>query len=151
MQTIVTDVCGVCLSRGSTQFHCAKTAKQIKMLCGVNTPGAHGTLLCYTEFLIPHREMEADMRKILPIVDPLHISGRLKLETWNFVCLVRAGGSNENCAKVGHTEVRGGITWPTFFFCDPLHISRTATARVLRVLCVRCIRCSLCQITLAFC
>jgi len=43
MQTIVTDVYGVCqsvslsLSRGSTRLHCAKTAEQIKMLFGVNT------------------------------------------------------------------------------------------------------------------
>jgi len=55
MQTIVTDVRGVCLSvcqpvrqlvclsrgltRGSTQLHCAKMAEQIKMMFGVNTPG----------------------------------------------------------------------------------------------------------------
>jgi len=25
--------------------------------------------------------------------------------------------------------VRGGVTWPTFDFCDPLHISETATAK----------------------
>jgi len=29
----------VCLSRGSTRFHCAQTAEQIKILFGVNTPG----------------------------------------------------------------------------------------------------------------
>jgi len=43
MQTIVTDVRGVCLSvclsRGSSRIHCAKMAEQIKMLFGVNTPG----------------------------------------------------------------------------------------------------------------
>jgi len=37
MQTIVTDVCSICLSRGSTRLHCAKTAEQIKMLFEVNT------------------------------------------------------------------------------------------------------------------
>jgi len=37
MQTIVTDVRGVCLSCGSTRLHCAKTATQIKMLFRVNT------------------------------------------------------------------------------------------------------------------
>jgi len=41
LQTIATDDCGVCLSvsRGSTRLHCAKMAKRIKMLFGVNTPG----------------------------------------------------------------------------------------------------------------
>jgi len=38
MQTIVTDVCGVCLSRGSARLHCAKTTEEIKMLFLVNTP-----------------------------------------------------------------------------------------------------------------
>jgi len=40
-QTIVTDDRGICpsvsQSRGSTRFHCAKTAKRIKILFGVNT------------------------------------------------------------------------------------------------------------------
>jgi len=62
MQPIVTDVRGVCpqsvcLSRGSTRLHCAKTAERIKILFGVNTLGAHGTL-CYTRVLIPHRQGE---------------------------------------------------------------------------------------------
>jgi len=43
MQSIVTDVCGVCLSVclscGSSRLHCAKMTEQIKMLFGVNTPG----------------------------------------------------------------------------------------------------------------
>jgi len=55
MLTIVTDVRGVCLSvclsRGSTRPHCAKTAERIKMLFGVNTVGSHRTL-CYTGVLI---------------------------------------------------------------------------------------------------
>jgi len=36
MQTIVTDDCGVCLSRGSTRLHCAKAAELMKILFGVN-------------------------------------------------------------------------------------------------------------------
>jgi len=43
MQTIVTDVRSVCLSvsllRGSTRLRCAKTAKRIKTLFGLNTFG----------------------------------------------------------------------------------------------------------------
>jgi len=39
VQPIVTNVCGVSLSRGSTLLHCAKTAEQIKMLFGVKTLG----------------------------------------------------------------------------------------------------------------
>jgi len=37
MQTIGTDNRGVCLSRGSTRLHFAKTAKWIKVLFGVKT------------------------------------------------------------------------------------------------------------------
>jgi len=43
MQSALTNVRGVCVSRSSSQLHCAKMAKQIKMLFGVNTPGAHKT------------------------------------------------------------------------------------------------------------
>jgi len=43
MQSILTDVHGICLSvslsRGSSRLHCAKMAEQIKMLFGANTPG----------------------------------------------------------------------------------------------------------------
>jgi len=43
MQTVVTDDRGVCpsvsLSCGSTRLHCAKMAKQTKMLLRLNTPG----------------------------------------------------------------------------------------------------------------
>jgi len=49
MQTIVTDVRGVCpsvcLSRGSTRLHCAKTAERIKILLGVNTPAGPRNML----------------------------------------------------------------------------------------------------------
>jgi len=48
MQSVLTDVCGVCLSicqsRGSTRLHCAKTAEWIQILFGVNSLGAQGTL-----------------------------------------------------------------------------------------------------------
>jgi len=39
MLTILADVHGVCLSCGSSRPHSAKMAKQIKMLCEVNTLG----------------------------------------------------------------------------------------------------------------
>jgi len=49
MQTIVTDIRGVrqsvCLSRGSTRLHCAKTAEQIKMLFGVNSLGSQENIV----------------------------------------------------------------------------------------------------------
>jgi len=70
MQTIVTDVCGVCLSvcladqLGFTE--------RIKMLFGVDTLGAHGTLR-YTGVVIPHREGKKELGKLLLIMDPLHI------------------------------------------------------------------------------
>jgi len=56
IQPVVTDVHSVsqsvCLSRSSTWLHCAKTAERIKMLLGMNTLGAFGTV-CYTGVLIP--------------------------------------------------------------------------------------------------
>jgi len=45
------------------------------MLFGANTLGAHGTL-CYTGVRSPHKEGEGKFRKIWPIVDLLHISGK---------------------------------------------------------------------------
>jgi len=39
MQSILTDVCSISPSRGSSRCHCAKMAEQIKTLFGVNTPG----------------------------------------------------------------------------------------------------------------
>jgi len=49
MQTIVTDVRGVCLSGclsySSSRLHCAKMAEQIKMLFGVNTPRGPGNIV----------------------------------------------------------------------------------------------------------
>jgi len=44
MQSIITDVRGVCLSvclsRGSSRLHCAKITEHINMLFGVNTSGS---------------------------------------------------------------------------------------------------------------
>jgi len=77
MQTIVTDVRGVCLSAcpsvslsnmfvmRTTRLHYAKMARWIKKLFGVNTAGAHGTL-CKTGVLIPHGEGKGD----IPLVSP---------------------------------------------------------------------------------
>jgi len=39
LQTIVIDVRGVCLSRGSSPLHCTKTAEQMKMLFMMNSAG----------------------------------------------------------------------------------------------------------------
>jgi len=58
MQTTVTDVQGicqsVCLSRGSSRFHCTKMAKQVKMLFRVNTHGAQETLC--SRWVLNHKE-----------------------------------------------------------------------------------------------
>jgi len=48
MQTIVTDARGVCLSvclsRGLSRLHCAKTAERIQILFRANSIGAQETL-----------------------------------------------------------------------------------------------------------
>jgi len=79
MQAIVIDdrgVClSVCLSRGLTRLLCEKTAELIKMLFGVNTLGGPRNIVLYMGPDSPHREGEGELGKILPTVDPLHISG----------------------------------------------------------------------------
>jgi len=58
--TSVQGVCmSVCLSCGPTWHHCAKTAEQIKILFGVNTPEGPRNILL-DGVLIPHIEGEGD-------------------------------------------------------------------------------------------
>jgi len=47
MQTIVTDVRGVCLSVGhaATRLHCTKTSEQIKILFAVNNLGGQRNIV----------------------------------------------------------------------------------------------------------
>jgi len=79
MQTVVTDVRGVCLSvclsRGSTRLYCAKTDKRIKMLFGVNTPGSPWNIVLDMGLNPPppDREGEKEFGKMLPIMDPLYV------------------------------------------------------------------------------
>jgi len=58
-------------------------AEWIKMLFRVNTLGARG-ILCYMGVLIPHREVEGELGKMLPIVDSLHISGTAEARDLKF-------------------------------------------------------------------
>jgi len=74
MQIIVTDDPGVCQSRGSTRLRCAKTAERTKMLFGVNSPGGPWNTALHGDPDPPQRG-GGEVGKILPIVDPLHISG----------------------------------------------------------------------------
>jgi len=68
---IPVSVCvSVCLTRHSTRLHCAETSEQ--MLFGVNIPGGPWNIVLV---LIPsEREGEGELGKILPTMDPLHIS-----------------------------------------------------------------------------
>jgi len=63
MQAIVTNVCGVCLSGGSTWLHCAKTAEWIKRLNGLNILGSQRNIVLV---LIPHSEGEGDSMQTSP-------------------------------------------------------------------------------------
>jgi len=49
---------------------------------------------------------------------------------FGILCANRDRGPNENYATVGHMRVRVLVTWPTFNFCDPLHILGTAVVIV---------------------
>jgi len=63
---------------------------------------------------------------------PLASPGRLKLDI-KFCVHVNGCWSCPKLRKVGYSRIMGGVTWPTFKFCDRLHISGTATATVLCV------------------
>jgi len=76
MQTTATENRGVCLSvylsSGSTRLHCAKTAERIKILFRV----------------IPQQRRDGELRKILPLLDLLHISKIAESRDLKFVfCL----------------------------------------------------------------
>jgi len=102
MQSILTDVRGVCLSvclsRGSSRLHCAKVAELIKILFGVNTPGACGAL-CQTRVLIPPQKVEGPSFKFW---DPPHISGTTEATNLRFSMHIERWGRNEKYATVGH-------------------------------------------------
>jgi len=116
MQTNVTDdrgVCqSVCLSHGSTRLHCARMAKRIEILFGVNTPGGQENIMLDRGSNVPTGRRSWE--KFLPIVDrdpPLHrsISRQTEaVEVRNFVDMSIAGGLNQNYAKEGHTESGSG-------------------------------------------
>jgi len=134
----------VCLSRGSTRLHYAKTAERIKMLFGVNTLGAHGTLWSWSGVLIPHRQGRGTYFWIL---GPPCISGTAEARDLTYTRLRIVSKITKSRLFGG----QGGVTWATFKFCDCLYLRNGYSYRILRVQCVRCIRCSLCQITLASC
>jgi len=69
--------------------------------------GACGTL-CYKEVLIPHREKEGELKNILPIVDPLHISERAAAKNLQFCAHIESWGPKENYAKEGNRKSRAG-------------------------------------------
>jgi len=82
IKTIFTDVCGVCLSvclsRGSSRLHRAKTAEQIKMLFGVNTPGGPRDIVLDVG---PDPPTERGRRPTFKFLDLLISPERLRLET----------------------------------------------------------------------
>jgi len=71
MQTIATDVRGVCLTVsllcGSTRLHCVKMAQRIKVQFGVNTLGGPWNIVLHG-VLITHRYWDRELGKILPVM-----------------------------------------------------------------------------------
>jgi len=85
MLTILTDVRGVCLSRSLSRLHCAKMAKQIKMLFGVNTPGGPWSIVLNVGGHDPlYREGKGPLLNFWTL---LISPERLKLETCSLVCM----------------------------------------------------------------
>jgi len=107
MQTIVTDVCGVCLSVslscGLTRLHRAKTTERIKVLMETLL-GAHGAL-CYTGVLISHIEGEGTH---FWISGPSRISRMVKARALKFRIHIDGCGSQPKSRKAGHTGIRAG-------------------------------------------
>jgi len=94
MQPIITNV--RCLSVTQLSFTVQKWLNRSRCCLGWTLLGAPGTL-CYTGVLIPHRQGEGDLH--LNFGTPLVSPERLKLETWNFVCVYMAAEPIQNYAK----------------------------------------------------
>jgi len=120
---------------------CHRESRPLLTQCTLGSKGLHNKLDLHP--------FSQDGWPIFKFGDPHRISGTAESRDFKFFVRTEGWGPYKNYVKLGHKG--SGVTWPTFGFCDRLHISGTATTRVLRVQCVRCIRCSLCQITLASC
>jgi len=107
----------VCLSRGSTRLHSAKTAERIKILFGVNTQGAPRNTE-KTGVLIAPQRGGGEFGKISPFGDPLHklYQDWLQVNTWNFVAY-REGWA---VIKTMQQQVIGGQWRDLILFLDPL-------------------------------
>jgi len=127
----------VCLSCSSSRLYCAKMAEQVKMLFGVRR-GSWS----------PYRKGKGPTFKFW---EPPPISGTAEARDMKFCMHIHGCGSYQKLHKVGYSGIPGGVMWPTFKFCDCLHLRNGYSYRVLCMQCVRCIQCSLCQITLASC
>jgi len=95
-------------------------AEQIKMLFGVNTPGSPRNIVLDGD---PDPPQTGGRDLLLNLGLPC-FSGTAEATDSKF-CL-HVEGHNENFAKLGH---RGSGQGHVTYFCDRLHISRTATAR----------------------
>jgi len=111
METVVADVRGVslsvclsvCLSRGSSRLHCARTAEPIKMLFGMNTPGDPWNIVLDVG---PDPPQRGEGGPLLNFGSLLIFPEQPKLETWHFLCIQKDGEPHENYATVGHMRVR---------------------------------------------
>jgi len=110
MQPIVTNVRGVCpsvcLSRGSTRLHCAKTAEWIKMLFWVNTFGSPRDIVLHGG-----PDPPTDKVPTFKLSDPLVSPEWLKLETWNFACIYTAADPIQKATRLFGGPRRGHVTY----------------------------------------
>jgi len=74
------------VSLSVTRLNSASLCKQIKMLFSVNILGGPWNIVLHGGS-DPHREVEGEMVKFLPIVDPLHISKTAEARDLKFRCL----------------------------------------------------------------
>jgi len=135
MQSILIDVCSICLSVchvAHLGFTVQKWLNRSSAVWGEHSWGPMEHCVRHGSWSLPHREGEEAQFWIL---GPLLSSERLQLETWNFACIQRGRGPNENYTKVGHRGL-GSPGLILNFGAPPPHISRTAEAADLKF-CVR--------------
>jgi len=97
LQIITASVClSICLWCGSTRLYCAKMAEKMEILFAMNTSGLRNIVLDGSTN--PPQWNGGELEKILPVVEPLDISGMA--ETSNFIGMLRDGVATKKYAKV---------------------------------------------------
>jgi len=108
----------VCLSRNSSQLLCPRRWTDQEAVWGEHSWGP--TEHCVRRGFWSPTESGREAQFL--IVEPPPIFVMAEARNLKFCVHIEGWGPNENYATVSHMRVRVWVTWPTFNFCDPLHI-----------------------------